>query len=415
MNYLLCVFFLVLLSGISLITLIAVHILDFAKTLSQQKIILLKISLVVLSLVPLIFLLLRLFSSQVIEIKLPGEFNNAFSISKLVIVREHYINWPFYIILIYGIGFVMMLSRILFSYLNARKKLMGSFEAIVQGQSILFNKNIQTPLSFGFPKAKIYLPSDAEQKWTPREVQLSLAHEKIHVDQNDSLWKLLSHIVQALLFFLPWAYFLRRKFELEMEIFCDRTTCFKTGAGINEYGELLLAMSYAQPGNLIFTNMSDSTIKRRFLAMKSKTIKRSLLISTLSSILVLSGATAIAMTSNITDTNKNTFKIKSKLFIDGKLVSSPVIVVLENQKAVIVITNDAATQGLRMELVARNVSQFGMNNTIGINYDIQYSNGAEKMHSKPQVVVAPHQEGRINFSDSNHTCEIYVLAEREKN
>lgn len=406
----------ILLSGLSLITLIAVRILDFANALSQQKIILTKIGLVVLVLAPLIFSLLRLSSWQMLEITLPGQFTNQLSTSRSVILMARYINWPFYIFLAYGVGFLMMLSRILFSYLNARKKLKRSFEAVVQGQSILLNEHIKSPLSFGLPKAKIYFPSDAEQKWTSRELQMSLAHERIHVDQNDSLWKLLSLIVQALLFFSPWAYSLHRKLELEMEVYCDEKTCIKADAGINEYGGLLLAMTCAQSGNLIFTNMSDSTIERRLLAMKSKTIKRSFLISVLSAALVLSGATAIAMTDSITDTNKNTFKITSKVFIDGKLVSSPVIVALENQKALIVITNtnDAEAQGLRMELVARNVSQYGMNDAIGINYDIQYSNGAEKMHSKPQVVVIPHQEGRINISsDSNHSYEMYVLAERE--
>lgn len=150
--------------------------------------------------------------------------------------------------------------------------------------------------------------------------------------------------------------------------------------------------------------------------MRSKTIKRSFLISVLSSALVLSGATAIAMTSSITNTNKNIFKIKSKIFIDGKFVSSPVIVALENQKALIVIknTNDAIAKELRMELVASNISQYKMNDAIRINYDIQYRNGAEKMHSKPQVIVTPHREGRINISsDSNHSYEMYVVAERE--
>lgn len=319
-------------------------------------------------------------------------------------------------------GFLMMLSRILFSYLSAIKKLRSSFVSVIQGQSILLNEHIQSPLSFGFPKAKIYFPSDSK-KWTPREIQMSIAHEKIHVEQNDSLWKLLSLIVQALLFFAPWAYSLHKKLELEMEIFCDEKTCMAANADATEYGSLLLAMTCAQPenltGNLIFTNMTDSTIKRRFLAMKSsKNTQRSLLMLVLSVVLVLSGATAIAMTTSIADKNKNTFKITSKIFINGKLVSSPVIIALENQKALIVITNtnDAGAQGLRMELVARNVSKYGRDDAIGINYDIQYSNGAEKMHSKPQVIVTPHQEGRINIaSDSNHSYEMYVLAEREKN
>ena len=114
-----------------------------------------------------------------------------------------------------------MLFRVLFSYLNSYSQLARSRKCTIQGHDVLLSKKIQTPLSFGFPKAKIYLPFNIEEKWTPREIELCLTHEKIHIKQNDTLWKLLSLIVETLLFFAPWVYFLHKKFELEMEIFCD--------------------------------------------------------------------------------------------------------------------------------------------------------------------------------------------------
>jgi hypothetical protein len=94
---------------------------------------------------------------------------------------------------------------------------------------------------------------------------------------------------------------------------------------------------------------------------------------------------------------------------NGKLISSPVIIAYANQKALIVMTNtnkDGA-QGLRMELVARDISKFGRNDDIGINYDIESKNGKEKMHARPQVIVAPNQESRISLaSDSGHSYEM---------
>ena len=166
-----------------------------------------------------------------------------------------------------------------------------------------------------------------------------------------------------------------------------------------------------------FNQLVEKFMLFKKVSVKSKTIKRLFLISILSTVFVLFGATAIAMTSDIADKSKNIFKITSKIFIDGKLVSSPVITALENQKASIVITNtnDAGAQNLRVGLVARNVAEYGRNDAIGINYDIQYSNGKEKIYLKPQIIVAPHQEGRINIpSDLNHSYEMYVLAEKEK-
>jgi len=221
--------------------------------------------------------------------------------------------------------------------------------------------------------------------------------------------------VQALLFFVPWSYWLHRKFELEMEMVCDEKTCIETGANVHEYGSLLLAMASIQPQNYIFNNMTDSTIKRRFIAMKSKSIKRPFLLSILSAALLFAGSTVIATTSEMADKN-SAYKIRSKLLIDGKLVSSPVIIAYAKQKALIVISNNnqAESQSLSMGLVARDIAKFERNDAIEISYDIELKNDKETMHLTPHVIVSPNQEGRISISsDSGHLYEMYVLAKRE--
>lgn len=197
------------------------------------------------------------------------------------------------------------------------------------------------------------------------------------------------------------------KTELEMEIFCDEITCIETNANINEYGNLLLAMTCIQSHNLIFTNITDSTLKRRFLAMKSKKIKRPLLTSLSCAILLLTGSATIAKASGIVD--KNYFKITTKIIVDGKLVSSPQILAKENQEASIIISNNS--QGLKMKLVANNDAK---NNGIDINYDIEYKNGKDEMRANPHMIVMPNQEGVIRIaSDSGHSYEMKVIAERQ--
>ncbi|MBX3710263.1 MAG: M56 family metallopeptidase [Gammaproteobacteria bacterium] len=305
-----------------------------------------------------------------------------------------------------------MLFRILLGYFSAKKQLRSCNQVVIQGQPVFINKYIQSPLSFGLPKSKIYFPLDAETKWTSREIQMILAHENFHVERNDSLWKLLSLIVQAILFFAPWMYYLHRRFELEMEVVCDLKTCKKTGADIQEYGNFLLAMTCAQPQNLIFTNMTDSTLKRRLLAMKSKTVNSRLLVFILSLVILLGGSTAIGMTSGIKE--KNFFIIKTKIIVDGKLVSSPEILAKENQKASITLTNNtdnSGTQGLRMQLMAQGAVR---NDAIEINYDIEYKNGKEEIRTNPQIIVVPNQEAEINLSsDSKHSYKMLVVAKRQ--
>ena len=276
---------LVSLSSLSLIILAILRILDFAYVSSRQKIIILKISLTMIASAPFIFILLNLFSWHTVKITFSTKFINHLSISTApVTFTESQSHWSFYIFTAYAIGFLVMLSQILSSYLIARKQLAGSTLSVIQEQTVYLNKHIQSPLSFGFPKTKIYFPWNTEKKWAPREIQMSLAHENIHLEQHDSLWKLLSLLIRALLFFVPWSYSLHRRFELEIEIFCDEKTCIITKANAEEYGGLLIAMTCVQPKNLIVTNITDSTLKRRLLAMKSRTIQRPLLTSMASNV-----------------------------------------------------------------------------------------------------------------------------------
>ena len=241
---------------------------------------------------------------------------------------------------------------------------------------------------------------------------MSLTHEKIHLQQNDSCWKLLSLVIQALLFFVPWAYYLHRRFELELEIFCDKKTCLETNADMSEYGNLLLRMVSAIPKNPVFSNLTSPMLKRRFLAMKTKTVTRSFLITIISIFFLLTSGAVIAMTSGITEKN-GIYEITSKVAIDGKLISSPRIIARANQFASIFISDKNGTNSLRVEVITKNASIWAANDDILMNFDVQYKNGREQVHSKPEFVLAPDQEGIIKMtSNSGHLFEMRVVAKR---
>lgn len=410
MNYASCLLFLGVLSIVSLLILVSLNILDFANVNSKQKIIFIRIGLIIICSAMFLFIVMQLFSFHTLEIILSDKLINQLPINSfLPIITKPHTDWALYLFIAYVVGFFIMLCRILSSYLNSIRQLKFSNKLRIQGYTVLLSKNIQSPLSFGFPKSKIYLPFNVAEKWTKREIEMCLAHEQIHIDQNDTLWKLLSLIVEALLFFVPWVYFVCRRFELEMEIFCDEKTCARTNASIQEYGGLLLTMTSIQSNNFIFTNIKTLTLKRRVFAMKSKTTSRPFLVSMLSIALLFSGGAAIATTDGIL-AKKNMYKITSKLFIDGQLVSSPVIVNYENQKSSIHISDKGVA--LKIALIAKNVAK----DNIKVNYDIQYTNGDEKMHSKPEMILVPNQESIIRIaSDSNHIFEMKVVVERQPN
>ena len=422
MNYFPYLIFLTALSSLGLTLLCVIYLLDYANVNSRQKIMVIRVGLLLIGFSPVIFNFLKLFTLRTVEIVIPWKITYQPTVATAhAVMADLQIQWPFYFLIAYGVGLVVMLSRILSSYVSARRQLEGSIPAVIQEYPVLLNEHVQSPMGFGFPVARIYLPADAEKKWTSRELQMILAHEKSHIDRYDSLWKLWSLVVQAILFFVPWSYALHKKFELEMEIFCDEKTCIETHSNTQEYGRLLLAIVSIQPQNLIFTNMTDSTIKRRLIAMKAKKMKRPLLVSICSVFILLTGSATIAMTSGMTE-KETVFKLTSKFYDNGTLVSSPQIVTLADHKATIQIADNISTKdnhlsmsgnSLKLELIPRDVLSRS-NDAIGVNYDIQYQNGKEKLHSKNQIVVKPKQESTIRFSStSGHAYEFRIVAERQ--
>lgn len=421
MNFYICLLFLGFLSGFNLIILSLLYVLDIAKAASSQKIIVIKTGLSMIVLAPLIFSILRIFSSKTIEIMMPLNLANH-PLARLAdnIHMVQGINWPYYLFTIYMVCTLLMLFQIVLSYFSAKRLLASSLPTVIHEQPVFLNENISSPLSFGFPTAKIYLPTNAEKIWAYREIEMSLAHENMHIKRNDPLWKLASLIIRAILFFAPWSYSLHKKFELEMEIICDEGARISTNAGTKEYSDLLLAMSCIKSHHPAFTNMSDSTLKRRLIVMKTERKQRSILTSALSAMLLLTGTVAIAMSSSI-NPGKSDFNILSRIYVDGDLVSAPRIIAHVNQKASIIIADNITTKdnhmsmsghNLKLELIARDMAGSGKNDGIRINYNIQYLNGKEKMHSKPQFILTPNQEGIITISEAGHTYEIHVLANR---
>lgn len=304
-----------------------------------------------------------------------------------------------------------MISRIIASYILAKIKVKNSILANIQGVQVFLNRNIESPFSFGFPIAKIYLPEDAEKKWVSREIEMILFHEKNHVSQYDCIWKLFSLIVKSLLFFAPWSYTLHHRFELEMEIYCDEKTRVQTRSNIKEYSTLLIKIMCDRNKNFVFSNLTDSTLKRRLLAMKSMT-KNKLILTVILTFLLMMCGIAIAST-NVVNT-KNLLDITSKIFIDGKLVTSPHIITYPNQKAQITISNKNEKNGIRMSLIANDIES-SIKKSIDINYDIDYKDSDIHFKTKQEIFVIPNQAVKVRiFSYEGHVVDLSVLVKKTK-
>jgi hypothetical protein len=120
--------------------------------------------------------------------------------------------------------------------------------------------------------------------------------------------------------------------------------------------------------------------------------------------------TTVALSSGTTE-RKLVFNIKSKLYVDGKLVSSPKIIARANQKASIDFSEQ--NKSLKMELIACDEPKIDRGEPIKINFDIVYKFDNENMHSKSKIVVLPNQLVKVKFkSESGHNYKLEVIAER---
>jgi predicted transcriptional regulator len=336
-------------------------ILDLMKLHAAQKLTILKTGILFLMLAPLIFLALQAITFKSIEIRMPNLYiDPSVAAPQYLPPIQQKIYWPFYVSLFYGFGISVVILRFVQNYFITQKWLSDSTPAILQGQCVQLSSQISSPLSFGFFNPKIYFPKMAPEKWTVREIQIGL-----------------------------------------------------TQATVEEYGTLLLALTcQLEPRNLLVTNITDSTIKRRIVAMKSRKIQRPLFTAALSACMLLVGTTAIATSSGITE-KKSLFKISSVVIINGKEISRPRVIVLANEKAEITQKSDDGSE-FKMELVANDVSMPKLENGIGINFDIQYRFGNISGHNTPQIILGPNKEGSIAVAgDDGQIFEMRIKAERQ--
>lgn len=411
MDYFLICMFIVCMSGISLMTWLSVHFMDMLRSSATDKIRLIKIGLLLLAFVPLLVICCQLMHWRppvIILASTLASYDSTHTVSAQSGASR--IDFPFYLFSAYVIGLLVMLLRIGLSYLSARKLLSTSSHTVMHGYTVYLSDAIRSPLSFGFPRANIYFPCRAVNVWSERDIQIALTHESIHIERRDGWWKLLSLLMHAFLYFTPWSFYLHRRFEIEIEMFCDQQTCIRTSATSSEYGNLLLRFVCFEQENPIFSNLSNSTLTRRLVAMKAKKIARPLLTTTLATVLLLGGSVVTALAGSVID-KKCTYDVTTKIYVDGVLVSSPRIVALEKQKAAIFIENKGGSTSLKMEFTAKDTGDG--NNSIAMKFDVKYKDGTEKLHSKPELVLVPGQEGNVSLSSgSGHLYQMGVMIKR---
>lgn len=98
-----------------------------------------------------------------------------------------------------------------------------------------------SPALVGLIRPRVALPSDFEQRFTPTQRALILAHEQVHRERLDNLWNLLACVLAALHWWNPLAWWAARRFRADQELACDAAVLVAHPAGQADYAQALLA------------------------------------------------------------------------------------------------------------------------------------------------------------------------------
>ena len=106
---------------------------------------------------------------------------------------------------------------------------------------ILVNKEIQTPMTWGFKEGIILLPEAAKQ-WSTETLETVIVHELAHIQRKDYWVHILSLISACLYWFHPMIWWMKKRQILEREKACDEYV-LSAGLANQTYAQQLISVA----------------------------------------------------------------------------------------------------------------------------------------------------------------------------
>ncbi|MBB5209292.1 M56 family metallopeptidase [Chiayiivirga flava] len=107
---------------------------------------------------------------------------------------------------------------------------------------------VGTPALLGVLSPRIVLPADFDERFTPIERELALAHERAHRDARDTRIAAIAATLRCVFWFHPLVHVAARCLRLDLEYACDATVLAAHPQHRRSYAEALVK---AQPGPLL--------------------------------------------------------------------------------------------------------------------------------------------------------------------
>jgi hypothetical protein len=145
--------------------------------------------------------------------------------------------------ILWALGTVLLLSRLVMAHLAARGIVRRSSSSIVNGVTapVRTSAEIDLPFTYGLRNPVIVLPATASA-WSPAQLEATLIHEQAHADRRDGIGLLLSQTILALYWWHPMVWYATRAAAAERERACDDAV-IRHGMRASQYGQCLLAQA----------------------------------------------------------------------------------------------------------------------------------------------------------------------------
>ncbi len=149
--------------------------------------------------------------------------------------------------ILWALGALFCIGRLLLSYARIAAVLRESRPALDLGHDVRVSDSLTVPIAAGFRHPVVILPTAAVRDLPSADLRAILAHERAHIRRGDLVTNLLQRLVEAALFFNPWAYVIGRQLVDEREAACDDWAVAATGAA-DRYAAYLAELALAARG-----------------------------------------------------------------------------------------------------------------------------------------------------------------------
>ena len=156
---------------------------------------------------------------------------------------------------------ISFISITIFYYIAVRQYK----KAIHMRDNVYEDKNALSPILLGIRSPKIILPIGLGMK--PTQLAHIIAHERIHMQRKDNLWRIIGLIIVCIHWFNPIAWIGFSFFLKDMELSCDEATVKAYDfANKKEYAKALLSIAEnTHNKNIVHTPFGKSNTKTRVL------------------------------------------------------------------------------------------------------------------------------------------------------